>query len=109
MLQDLLSNQQRVEKLLSNDSGRVDWQKELDWFTLQLSQLQIERQLHLQVTLTVGLATLLSGLVSVIKPIFALLILDLSLGGLFVAYLFHYRKLENTAQHWYLLLTGIRK
>lgn len=67
----------------------------------RLSYLQHERLLHLLVTLTVGLAALVTCITTLLLPLLTLYLLDGVLLVLFAAYLVHYRKLENTAQEWY--------
>ena len=107
MIDDILAEKERVENLLKTRK-KVDWRKEFDFFNLMLTQLQKERHLHLLVTLTTGMATLISAMVTILSHNFSILALDFILGGLFVAYLIHYRFLENTTQSWYKTLAEIK-
>lgn len=68
-----------------------------------IAYLQHERLVHLLVMLTAGMATLLTYLFLLLTQELFLLIPALMLSGLFVPYLFYYRKLENTVQAWYKL------
>lgn len=93
----------QIEKLVAENPSKHDWKKELKFFQTKLLHLQIERIIHLLVTLTVGIATLISCFVTMTFPLVPLFILDGILMVLFFAYILHYRKLENTAQSWYSL------
>ena len=68
-----------------------------------IAYLQHERLVHLLVMLTVGLATLLTFLFMLLTEQMFLALPASMLTGLFVPYLFYYRKLENTVQSWYKL------
>jgi hypothetical protein len=98
-----------MEKLLENPSPSTNWQLELEYFHSKFLHFQLERIIHLAVSLTVGLAGLISCLASAYfrSPYF--FILDIILMILFLAYLVYYRKLENTAQAWYLLQDKLKK
>ncbi|MBU0570015.1 hypothetical protein KKB40_04510, partial [Patescibacteria group bacterium] len=71
--------------------------------------LKHERHMHLLVTLTIGLACLLSSLTTLFFPSVALFIFDFALFCLLIAYLVHYRKLENTTQGWYQIADKLAK
>ncbi|OGK64531.1 hypothetical protein A2209_02430 [Candidatus Roizmanbacteria bacterium RIFOXYA1_FULL_41_12] len=105
----MLAHKQRVEKLLQSDSPKTQWQRELDFFNLKFVHFQQERLIHLLVTLTVGLACLLSCLTTLFYPLAPLYMLDAILMALFWAYLNYYRRLENTAQSWYQTLDDLQK
>jgi hypothetical protein len=109
MLETLFENHKELEKLLADNPPDTDWKREMKFFKTNLKQLQLERIIHLMVTLTVGLATLLSCFVTMIYQMFPLFILDGILMVLFIAYILHYRKLENMAQSWYPLLNALKK
>ena len=76
-------------------------QADLSELRRPIAYLQHERLLHLLVMLTVGLATLVTYLFSLLTEQWFLTVPALMLSILFVAYLFYYRKLENTVQSWY--------
>lgn len=75
----------------------------------KLLNMQFERLIHLIVTMTVGIATLISCLATIISQNNLLLIVDVVLIVLFFFYILHYRKLENTTQNWYSNLEKIGK
>ena len=108
MPSDFLSYQKEIETLLAGHPPKTNWKKHYHFFKLQLRNLQHERLIHLLVTLTVGLATLISclSLTQYFSPV--ILLLTLILLPLFGAYIFHYRQLENTTQYWYRLLRQLR-
>lgn len=108
MLQDLFNYYSTINAKLE-DRKKHNWRDELALFMIYLNYLQKERHYHLLVMLTTGMATLMVFLVSIIHPNFFILILDLTLACLFLGYIMHYRKLENTAQDWYTTLDKIIK
>jgi len=105
----MIAYQKGLETLLRDNSSDTDWQKELEFFNTKLLHLQLERLIHLLVTLTVGFAALISCYVSMFNQIFPLFILDGILTMLFIAYIFHYRKLENTTQSLYPLMDTLKR
>jgi len=109
MLQHLFSYQNETEKLLADSPAKTSWDKELSHFNTAFTHLQVERLIHLIVTMTVGIATLVSCVATFVVPAPALLVVDVVLIVLFLAYILHYRKLENTAQSWYVLLRALQK
>jgi hypothetical protein len=109
MLEEMIAYQKELEKMLKDNPTGTDWQMEMEFFKTKFLHLQIERFIHLFVTLTVGLATLISCYVTMISQIFPLFILDGILMVLFFAYILHYRKLENTAQSWYSIQNSLKR
>jgi cobalamin biosynthesis protein CobD/CbiB len=109
MLTQILSTQKTLTKLIAKNSPQTNWSIEIAHFNLLLSCLQHERLIHLLVTLTVGLATLISYFVTLFHPLLTLYLLDFILSLLFVVYIFHYRRLENTTQNCYPLLEELHK
>ena len=109
MADEFFEYQKIIKKALEENPSEKNWQEELVWFNRKLANLQHERLIHLMVTLTVGIAALISCFTILISPILPLLLLSIILVTPFIAYIFHYRKLENTTQYWYVLLDKIRK
>lgn len=104
MLQDLLNHEAKLSQLLHNTkSTSHNWQQELHLHELYLYHLQRERLLHLIVTVTTALFTIIIISILLFLPSLLLGILTILLICLLVPYIFHYRKIENTVQHWYLL------
>lgn len=109
MLREMLAYQREIEKLIVENSDKTNWKKEYKFFEIQLKNFQHERLIHLLVTLAVGVATLISCLFLSVNFSWPILGLNLILLPLFMAYIFHYRRLENTTQSWYLLLRKLRQ
>ncbi|MBN1162467.1 hypothetical protein JXA34_01845 [Patescibacteria group bacterium] len=109
MIKGLIESKKELEKLLGENSSETDWVGETNWFNAQIKHLQHEREVHLIVTLAVGLSGLISIYVSLFKPIIWLLVLDIIFLVLFAAYIFHYRYLENETQRWYSLLRRLKE
>lgn len=105
----MIAYRNELEKRIDENRPETDWQKENKFFESKFFHLQTERLIHLLVTLTVGLATIISCFVTMISQIFPLFVLDGIFMILFFAYILHYRKLENTAQSWYSLQDKLRK
>lgn len=108
MLKEMLVYQNEIEKLISENSVTTNWIKEYDFFNIQLKNIQHERFIHLLITLSVGIAALVSCLSLSFKFSLPIFFLNLILLPLFGAYIFHYRKLENLTQYWYLLLKKLK-
>ncbi len=98
-----------IEKILSEKQKETDWKKILKHHKRMIARIQHERLIHLLVTVFVGICLVLCFLasISVLSPLLSLL--DAALLILFVAYIFHYRFLENTTQKWYKLEDEILK
>jgi len=109
MLKEMLVYQKYIEKLIAENSSKTNWGKEYNFFKIQLKNFQHERLIHLLVTLTVGMATMISSLFLSINFSWSTLCLNIVLLPLFGAYIFHYRKLENVTQYWYLILKKLKK
>ena len=109
MLENMIAYQRKIEQLIKGNSNDTDWQEESNYFQIKLEYLQHERLIHLLVTLTVGLACLISCLFSLSYYLVPLFILDSILMFLFLAYIIHYRKLENTTQSCYQTLDKIQQ
>lgn len=100
---------QEIKKVLSIESSDTDWKRVLENHIEMISTIQHERLIHLLVTIFVGIVMAMSSLVTVITEEPYLLLLDLPLLALFMAYIIHYRFLENTTQNWYKLRELIKK
>ena len=107
MLKNIITYQEKIEQLIKDNSGRVDWGKEQQYFQIMIKNQQHERLVHLLVTLTVGLAGLISCFAFMAFPKIPLIVLCLILLPLFLAYIIHYRKLENHTQDCYKTLEKI--
>ena len=89
-----------IKKLLLNKNG-IDWEKIAEHHQVMILRIQHERLIHLLVTIFVGIIMIVSAFVTIITQNQLFIVFTIPLIGLFGAYLFHYRFLENTTQKWY--------
>ena len=87
---------QYEEKIRDNGVDPREHKKYIRW-------LQHERLIHLLVTLTTSLASLMIFLTALVTQEMLLVLAGGITGLLFIGYLVYYRKLENTVQRWYKL------
>ena len=80
MIKGLLQSQKDVERMLKDEGLQTNWLQETDWFNKQIQHLQHERLIHLLVTLTVGVAGLISCFYSFVNPIVPIFILLIAIG-----------------------------
>lgn len=92
----------KINKILS-DKVEINTDMTQKRHKLMILRIQHERLIHLLVMIFVGVVMAMCFLATIISDEFLLLLLDIPLLVLFVAYLFHYRFLENLTQKWYLL------
>ena len=92
---------EEIKEIISNKSANTDWKKVLEHHRTMISRIQHERLIHLIVTMFVGLVMSIGTFITIITQKSDLLLFIFFLLVLFVAYLFHYRFLENTTQNWY--------
>ncbi len=83
------------------DKKDGDWKDILVRHRLMIERIKHERLIHLLVTIFVGLCFVLCFLVAILSYNILLSFITLILMILFIAYIFHYRFLENTTQKWY--------
>ena len=100
-----------VDSLLMDKRKRSpeEWSKILEEHLTQIGFFQHERLIHLIVTVTFALMTLISMIASVTVCMPLLLALCLLLLVLLVPYIFHYYTLENEVQKMYTQYDEIRK
>lgn len=98
-----------IKKILSDKDVKTDWKMVLENHKEMITEIQHERLIHLLVTMLVGMIMAATFFVIFITKDPILLFLFIPLLVLFVAYLFHYRFLENTTQNWYLIKDKIKK
>ena len=79
------------------------------YHTERISFMQHERLIHLLVTLTFAILTLLALILAVLHTKIEVLVLLVLLLALLIPYIFHYFFLENTVQEWYKLMDRIDK
>ena len=100
-----------VDSLLMDKRKRSpeEWSKILGEHLTQIGFFQHERLIHLIVTVTFALMTLISMIASVTICMPLLLALSLLFLVLLVPYIFHYYTLENEVQKMYTQYDEIRK
>ena len=100
-----------VDSLLMDKRKRSheEWSKILEEHLTQIGFFQHERLIHLIVTVTFALMTLISMIASVTICMPLLLALSLLFLVLLVPYIFHYYTLENEVQKMYTQYDEIRK
>lgn len=100
----------KIKSILSeNTVPNINWESVLENHKEITVKIQHERLIHLLVTFFVGLIAALSSFIVIVTKQPDLLIISIPLFILFIAYLFHYRFLENTTQSWYLLEEKIKE
>lgn len=98
-----------IKETLSKKSSDTNWKEVLDTHKTMIARIQHERLIHLLVMLFVGIIMSISFFMIIITGKPDLLLIGSLLLVLFLAYLFHYRFLENTTQNWYKLEDEIKK
>lgn len=100
-----------VDSLLADKRRRSkeEWSEILEKHLTQIGFFQHERLIHLIVTVTFALMTLISMIASVAICMPLLLVLSLLFLVLLVPYIFHYYTLENEVQKMYAQYDEIRK
>ncbi len=99
----------KIKKILLTKAPEVNWKEVLENHRGMITKIQHERLIHLLVTIFVGLVMTTCAFISITSQKSDLLVIFIPLFFLFVAYLFHYRFLENTTQDWYLIEDEVKK
>lgn len=101
MKKRVLTYLERVEHILEEDASDTDWSNLLSEHLIQIQFFQHERMIHLIVTVTVILSTIISiGFLYEGLSFFLLGLLLLEF-VLLVPYILHYYLLENSVQKMY--------
>lgn len=98
-----------IKKLLENPTPRTKWDNVLKKHQTMIARIQHERLIHLLVMIFTGMVMSLSFFLIIVTGKPDLLLIAGLLLILFLAYLFHYRFLENTTQNWYHMEDEIKK
>jgi hypothetical protein len=98
-----------IKETLSKKSSDTSWKEVLDTHKTMVARIQHERLVHLLVMLFVGIIMSLSFFIIIVTGKPDLLLIAILLLCLFLAYLLHYRFLENTTQNWYKLEDEIKE
>jgi len=97
-----------IKEILSAKAPDMNWGNILEYHKIMLARIQHERLMHLLVMMFVGIIMSCSVFFTIVTTKPDLLIFGIPLFFLFIAYIFHYRFLENTTQNWYLLEDQIK-
>lgn len=90
-----------IKDILAEKSKNTNWKSTLKYHRLMIKRIQHERLIHLLVTFFVGIVMTIAIFSTILTTNIMLLWFDIPLTILFLAYLIHYRFLENTTQNWY--------
>ena len=105
MVKYLMEQEKILLSALKDDKNLVE---AFEYAKVQIAWLSHERLVHLLVTLFISFVLILAalGFLLLQNPLFGVMALLLMILVLF--YLFHYYRLENGVQGWYLLSNEIR-
>lgn len=103
MKKRIVGYRKHVDALLADASGRSqkEWEDILEEHLVQIGFFQHERLIHLIVTVTFAIMTVLSLFAPLLTGIMTLYGFTLMLLVLLVPYIFHYYTLENETQKMY--------
>ena len=99
---EILKNHEKlIKRELDSRKGKAELKSLLEYHQNQVRNFQHERIVHLLVTLTFGLATLISFGITLAFPYIGMLILDIIFFVMLAFYIKHYFVLENGVQRLY--------
>ena len=109
MTKEIKTRKTELSRLLSKNSPDTDWSREAENLLIQIKFFQHERLVHLIVTMTMCLLTVITVCALFLSggaPVWsglsvAFMLLFVLFLGLTAAYLIHYYKLENGVQELY--------
>ena len=97
----IVSYRERIDQLLEEVSDETDWGKVLKEHLVQIGFFQQERLIHLIVTVTFALLTLISFGIMLLSEFLPVIGLTILLFVLLIPYIGHYYTLENEVQKMY--------
>lgn len=101
MKKRILTYRKRIDDLLNSDSS-VNWNDIMEEHLRQISFFQHERLVHLIVTMTFAVLTMLALGMGIISGTFSFFLLTIVLLILLIPYIMHYYLLENEVQKMYI-------
>ena len=101
MKERIVGYRKRIDDILANSPQDVDWDAVLEEHLVQVSYFQHERLIHLIVTVTFALMTMLALGILCIAEYLPMLALIFLLLVLLIPYIGHYYTLENEVQKMY--------
>lgn len=101
MKKRIVAYRKRIDNLLAVSGDENVWDEILEEHLVQISFFQHERLVHLIVTMTVALLTLISLVAGIMTAVLGLYALTAMFAVLLVPYILHYYTLENEVQRMY--------
>lgn len=101
MKKRITTYRKRIDELLASNDEELDWKEIIDEHLIQIGFFQHERLIHLIVTMTFAVLTIISLAIAIIGDYFMAFILTVGFMVLLVPYVFHYYILENEVQKMY--------
>lgn len=101
MRKRILAYRKRIDDILSGNTSNIDYSKVLEEHLVQIGFFSHERLVHLIVTVTFAILTMISIAVVLIAESLPAMILTGAFLVLLIPYVFHYYLLENEVQKMY--------
>lgn len=101
MRKRIIAYRNRIDMVLSKRDANTDWEDVLSEHLTQIGFFQHERLVHLIVTMTVAILTVICLAIGIIGDFLAGFILAGMFTILLVPYILHYYTLENEVQKMY--------
>lgn len=90
-----------IDTLLETEDEPIDWEAEMKEHLLQIGFFAHERMIHLIVTITFAILSVMVFLYTISNFSVAMLLLIVALMSLMIPYIKHYYLLENSVQKMY--------
>lgn len=90
-----------IDQLLDSDRQDIDWEEEMKKHLVQIGFFAHERLIHLMVTVTFAILTVMCFLYTISNFSMTMLLLIFALMCLMIPYIKHYYLLENSVQEMY--------
>lgn len=90
-----------IDQLLETEDESIDWEEEMKKHLVQIAFFAHERFIHLIVTVTFAILTVMTFLFTISNFSFEMVLLIIALMILLVPYIKHYFLLENSVQDMY--------
>ncbi len=90
-----------ISKLLESENEDINWEEEMKKHLVQIAFFAHERLIHLLVTITFAILTVMVFLYTIYNFSFPMLLLIFALMCLMIPYIKHYYLLENSVQMMY--------
>lgn len=90
-----------IDQLLEEDKEGINWEEEMKKHLVQIAFFAHERLIHLIVTVTFAILTVMAFLYTISNFSLAMLLLIFALMCLMIPYIKHYYLLENSVQKMY--------